>query len=152
MREQLAEVLDSYKGERGAVIPILQKVQEKLGYLPEEAVNEIALFLRASESEIYGVITFYAQFRTTPSGKNIVRVCRGTACHVRGGARIRAEVEKHLGIRAGETSPDLEYTLETVACIGACALSPTMVVNEETYGQMTTKKVAEIFSSTQKEM
>ena len=152
MREQLAEVLDSYKGERGAVIPILQKVQEKLGYLPEEAVKEVALFLRASESEIYGVITFYAQFRTTPSGKNIVRVCRGTACHVRGGARIRAEVEKHLGIRAGETSPDLEYTLETVACIGACALSPTMVVNEETYGQMTTKKVAEIFSSTQKEM
>ena len=152
MREQLAEVLDSYKGERGAVIPILQKVQEKLGYLPEEAVNEIALFLRASESEIYGVITFYSQFRTTPCGKNIVRVCRGTACHVRGGTRIRAEVEKHLGIRAGETSPDLEYTLETVACIGACALSPTMVVNEETYGQMTTKKVAEIFSSTQKEM
>jgi len=150
--EQLAEVLDSYKGERGAAIPILQKVQEELGYLPEEAVKEVARFLRASESEIYGVITFYAQFRTTPSGKNIVRVCRGTACHVRGGARIRAEVEKHLGIRAGETSPDLEYTLETVACIGACALSPTMVVNEETYGQMTTKKVAEIFSSTQKEM
>jgi len=149
--EQLAEVLDSYKGERGAVIPILQKVQEKLGYLPEEAVKEVALFLRASESEIYGVITFYAQFRTTPSGKNLVRVCRGTACHVRGGTRIRAEVEKHLGIRAGETSPDLEYTLETVACIGACALSPTMVINEETYGQMTTRKVAEIFGSAQKE-
>lgn len=152
MSEQLAEVLDSYKGERGAVIPILQKVQEELGYLPEEAVKEVALFLRTSESEIYGVITFYAQFRTTPCGKNIVRVCRGTACHVRGGARIRAEVEKHLGIRAGETSPDLEYTLETVACIGACALSPTMVINAETYGQMTTKKVAEIFSSAQKEM
>ena len=152
MKEQLVEVLDPYKGERGAVIPILQKVQGKLGYLPEEAVKEVARFLRTSESEIYGVITFYAQFRTTPSGKNIVRVCRGTACHVRGGSRIRAEVEKHLGIKAGETSPDLEYTLETVACIGACALSPTMVVNEETYGQMTTKKVAEIFSSTQKEM
>ena len=151
MREQLAEVLDSYKGERGAVIPILQKVQEKLGYLSEEAVKEVAFFLRTSESEIYGVITFYAQFRTTPCGKNIVRVCRGTACHVRGGTRIRAEVEKHLGIRAGETSPDLEYTLETVACIGACALSPTMVINEETYGQMTTRKVAEIFGSAQKE-
>jgi NADH-quinone oxidoreductase subunit E len=151
VKEELAEVLDSYRGEKGAVIPILQKVQGKLGYLPEEAVKEVARFLRTSESEIYGVITFYAQFRTTPSGKNIVRVCRGTACHVRGGARIRAEVEKQLGVKAGETTPDLEYTLETVACIGACALSPTMVINDQTYGQMTTKKVAEIFGSAQKE-
>ncbi|MEE8174210.1 MAG: NAD(P)H-dependent oxidoreductase subunit E, partial [Dehalococcoidia bacterium] len=122
------------------------------GYIPEEAVAEVARFLGVSRNEVFGVITFFAQFRTVPTGKNLVTVCRGTACHVRGGSRIRAEVEKHLGIRAGETSPDLEYTLETVACIGACALSPTMVLNAETYGQMTTKKVAEIFSSTQKEM
>jgi len=88
--------------------------------------------------------TFYAQFKLVPSGRNIIRVCRGTACHVRGGARILREVEKHLGIKPGESTPDLEYCLETVACIGACALAPTMVVNNETHGQMTTKKAAEV--------
>jgi NADH-quinone oxidoreductase subunit E len=146
MREQLAEMLASYRGERDALIPVLQKVQDELGFLSQEAVAEIARFLGLPFSEVFGVITFYAQFRTTPSGKNVVRVCRGTACHVRGGARILGSVQHELGIKEGETTPDLEYTLETVACIGACALAPTMMINKDTHGRLKTKKVTEIFA------
>jgi len=140
---RLSEVLSAYSGNESELIPILQKVQQVFGYVPEFAIKEIAKFLHLSEVNVFGVATFYAQFKLVPTGRNIVRVCRGTACHVRGGARILREVEKQLGIKPGESTPDLEYALETVACIGACALAPTMVVNSDTYGQMTTKKVPE---------
>jgi NADH-quinone oxidoreductase subunit E len=144
VEERLNEILTSYQGKEEELIPILQQVQQVFGYLPETAMKRIAKFLRLPEGAVFGVGTFYAQFKLVPSGRNIIRVCRGTACHVRGGARILREVEKHLGIKPGESSPDLEYCLETVACIGACALAPTMVVNDGTHGQMTTKKVAEV--------
>jgi len=144
VEERLNEILTSYQGKEEELIPILQQVQQGFGYLPEPAMKRIAKFLKLPESTVFGVGTFYAQFKLVPSGRNIIRVCRGTACHVRGGARILREVEKHLGIKPGESSPDLEYCLETVACIGACALAPTMVVNTGTHGQMTTKKVAEV--------
>jgi NADH-quinone oxidoreductase subunit E len=144
--EQLSEVLSTYSGNESELIPILQKVQQVFGYVPELAIKEIAKFLHLQEVTVFGVATFYAQFKLVPTGRNIVRVCRGTACHVRGGARILREVEKQLGIKPGESTPDLEYALETVACIGACALAPTMVVNSSTYGQMTTKKVSEILN------
>jgi len=143
MQERLNEILSSYQGKKEELIPILQQVQQVFGYLSEPAMEGIAKFLKLPESTVFGVGTFYAQFKLAPSGRNIIRVCRGTACHVRGGARILREVEKHLGIKPGESTPDLEYCLETVACIGACALAPTMVVNNETHGQMTTKKAAE---------
>lgn len=146
IKEQLDEILSRYPGESGNLIPILQEAQEKFGYLPSEVMQRIAKFLQLPESAVYGVSTFYAQFKFTPTGKRIVRVCRGTACHVRGGARILREVEKQLGITPGETTDDFEYTLETVACIGACALAPTMVIGKETHGQMTTKKVSDIFT------
>ena len=142
--KQLKEILSSYEGKKEELIPILQQVQQAFGYLPEPIMKKIARFLQLPESTVFGVGTFYAQFKLVPSGRNIIRVCRGTACHVRGGARILREVEKHLGIKPGESSTDLEYCLETVACIGACALAPTMVVNSGTHGQMTTKKVAEV--------
>jgi NADH-quinone oxidoreductase subunit E len=144
VEERLNEILLSYQGREDELIPILQQVQQAFGYLPEPIMKKIAKFLQLPESTVFGVGTFYAQFKLVPSGRNIIRVCRGTACHVRGGARILREVEKHLGIKPGESSPDLEYCLETVACIGACALAPTMVVNNETHGQMTTKKAAEV--------
>jgi len=144
--EQLSEILSTYSGNESELIPILQKVQQVFGYVPELAIKEIAKFLHLQEVTVFGVATFYAQFKLVPTGRNIVRVCRGTACHVRGGARILREVEKQLGIKPGESTPDLEYALETVACIGACALAPTMVVNSNTYGQMTTKKVSEILN------
>jgi NADH-quinone oxidoreductase subunit E len=144
--EQLSEILSTYSGNESELIPILQRVQQVFGYVPELAIKEIAKFLHLPEVTVFGVATFYAQFKLVPTGRNIVRVCRGTACHVRGGARILREVEKQLGIKPGESTPDLEYALETVACIGACALAPTMVVNSNTYGQMTTKKVSEILN------
>lgn len=144
IESQVAEILEAYGGEKGDLIPILQQVQQKFGYLPEQAMKYIARFVDVPESTVFGIGTFYAQFKLIPTGRNVVRVCRGTACHVKGGARILRYVEKRLGIKPGESSPDLEYALETVACIGACALAPTMVVNNDTHGQMTTKKVAEI--------
>ncbi len=148
-RESVADVvnriLDGFVGDQAELIPILQKVQHELGYLPEEAMTRIARFTGMPECSVYGVATFYAQFKLKPSGRNVVRVCRGTACHVRGGSRILKEVEKMLGIKDGENTPDMEYTLETVACIGACALAPTMTINNDTFGEMTTKKVTEIF-------
>jgi NADH-quinone oxidoreductase subunit E len=142
--ERLNEIMSSYQGKKEELIPILQQIQQVFGYLPEPAMEKIAKFLKLPESTVFGVGTFYAQFKLVPSGRNIIKVCRGTACHVRGGARILREVEKNLGIKPGESSPDLEYCFETVACIGACALAPTMVVNNETHGQMTTKKAAEV--------
>ena len=148
VREQLDEILSSYTRESSNLIPILQEVQERLGYLPGEVMRGIAKFLRLPESNVYGVVTFYAQFRLTPSGRHIVRVCRGTACHVRGGARILREVEKHLGIKPGETTDDLEYSLETIACFGSCALAPVMVIGKNVYGRMTTTKVGHILAET----
>ncbi len=141
---KMKEILSHYNGERHEMIPILQETQAAFRYLPETAVREISRFLNISEATIYGVSTFYAQFRLKPIGKNIIRVCRGTACHVRGAGKILAEMEKRLGIKTGETTRDMEYTLETVACIGACALAPTMTIENETYGKMTVGKVAEV--------
>lgn len=133
-----------HSGEKQELIPILQETQAQFRYLPAAAMKEIARFLHIPESTVYGVSTFYAQFKLTPLGKRIIRVCRGTACHVRGASKVLNELEKRLGIKAGQTTDDLEYTLETVACIGACALAPTMTIDNETFGKMTTKKVAEV--------
>jgi NADH-quinone oxidoreductase subunit E len=144
VNQQLEETLVKYKGERGDLIPLLQEVQARFGYLPEEAMRGIAKFLRLSESTLYGVVTFYAQFKFTPVGKHTIKVCRGTACHVRGVSRILEEAEKQLGIKPGETTSDLEYTLETIACFGSCALAPVMVVDETVYGKMTPEKVTKI--------
>ncbi len=143
----LNEILSHYPvGKRDDLIPLLQEVQEKFRYLPEEAMRKIAQHLHIPTANVYGVATFYALFKLVPSGKNIVRVCRGTACHVRGGAQILRAVENKLGIKPGETTKDLEYTLETVSCIGACALAPNITIEKETHGKMTAKKVAEVFS------
>ena len=147
MTSQLAEILKPYRGKKGVTIPVLQQVQEELGYLPREAIDEIAKTLKISASEIYGVITFYAQFRTTPRGKHVVRVCRGTACHVRGGGVVLDQVKIDLGINENENTEDMEYTLETVACIGACALAPAMVIDEDTFGKVTPGQVSDIFAS-----
>jgi len=128
MEDRLKEVLSSYKGNATEIIPILQE------------------FVRAPESRIYAVASFFAQFRFTPMGKNKVMVCRGTACHVRGAKRILEEVEKTLDIRDGETTEDMEYTMETVACIGCCALAPCIMVNEKVEANLTPKKTREFFA------
>jgi NADH:ubiquinone oxidoreductase subunit E len=143
--KQIERIINSYRGRKWALIPLTQEIQEKVGYIPPETIPTIADALGLYPSQVQGVITFYAQLYTTPRGKNIVRVCRGTACHVRGGTSILKLVKQHLGIDEGETTEDMEYTLETVACIGVCALAPNLVVNKNIYGNMNPKKVAAIF-------
>ncbi len=146
MRKQLLQILAPYRGQSGALIPVLQKVQEELGYLPEEAISEIAHFLGVSESEVYGVATFYAQFRFERQGEHRIKVCQGTACHVRGGRRILEAVERELSIQPGETTEDYKFSLERVACFGSCALAPVTVVDKTVYGRMTTAKARKILA------
>jgi NADH-quinone oxidoreductase subunit E len=141
------EILASYRGDRCELVPILQEVQENLGYLPEQVMAKIARFLKIPESHVYSVALFYAQFRLLPLGRKRVAVCRGTACHIRGAPEILKNIEKSLGIKEGETSEDLEYTLETVACIGCCALAPCIRINKDVFGNMTSQKVEKLFSS-----
>lgn len=146
MEKQLDTIFSSFKGKEEELIPILQQVQEELGYLPEEAMLGIAEFTRLPESRIYAVATFYAQFRFTPIGKYHILACRGTSCHVRGAPRIMDEIEKQLEIKEGETTSDMKFTLETVACIGACGLSPCIMVNKKVYAKLTPKKIVELFA------
>jgi NADH-quinone oxidoreductase subunit E len=148
--QQMDEILANYSGQSSDLIAILQEAQERFGYLPAEVMQRVARFLHLTDNMVYGVSTFYAQFSFVPTGRRKITVCRGTACHVRGGARILKEVERRLGIKPGETTEDMEYSLETVACIGACALAPTMRIGSETYGQMTTRKVAEVLGGKEK--
>lgn len=144
MEERLGTILSCYEGRRDELIPILQRVQREFGYLHEEAMRGIARFIRVPESRVFAVATFYAQFRFTPIGRKHVMVCRGTSCHVRGAPRILAEIEKQLSLKEGETTPDQEYSLETVACIGACGLSPCIMINKGVEAKMTPKKVTKL--------
>jgi NADH-quinone oxidoreductase subunit E len=137
-------VLQKYTGQEGALIPILQEVQGIYGYLSEEVLNQIGKQLHIPTSRIFGVITFYAQFYTTPRGRHTVRVCRGTACHVRGGKHVLKAVQQNLGIGENETTPDFNFTFETVACLGACALSPVLLVDKTYYGKLTPAKVEQV--------
>jgi NADH-quinone oxidoreductase subunit E len=141
--DELAKIMAEYKGEKGALIPILQKVQEKFGYLTKEAISEIAKFSRMSESEIFGVASFYAQFYFTRRGQHTVKVCLGTACHVRGGERILDEIKRELDVESGGTTKDYKFSLERVACFGSCALAPVLVINKDVYGRMTVAKAKE---------
>jgi NADH:ubiquinone oxidoreductase subunit E len=151
MEDRIAAVFSRFKGEESELISVLQAVQEELDYLPAEAMRRVAKFLRVSEATVFGTATFYAQFYLTRQGKCQVKVCRGIACHVRGGARILREVEKKLGIKPRQTTPDYVYSLDTVACIGACALAPIMTINKDTFGQMTSAKVAEVLGEKMKD-
>ena len=144
--KRVDSIIADHREQRWALIPLLHEVQGVLGYIPSEVIPRIASGLGLFPSQVQGVISFYTQFYTEPRGKNIVRVCRGTACHVRGGKTILKLVKQELGIEEGETTPDMEYTLETVACIGVCALAPNMVINRDTYGHLNPKKVAQLLS------
>jgi NADH-quinone oxidoreductase subunit E len=147
VQDKLKGIFSRYHGDRQQLIPIHQEAQAEFRYLPAEAMREIGRFLRIPESTIYGVSTFYAQFKLTPLGRRIVKICRGTACHVRGGAKILEETEKILGIKAGETTEDLEYTLETIACFGSCALAPVMVIDDVVHGRVTPSDVKRIITA-----
>jgi len=144
---RLNKILSVFEGKRGALIPILQRVQEEFGYLPEERLKEIATFLKLPRSQVFSVATFYAHFYLTRRGDHLVRVCQGTACHVRGGREILEVAEHCLGIKTGQTTGDYQYSLERVACLGSCALAPLIVVDDTLYPQVTTKNVAEILKN-----
>ena len=144
MEEKLRTVLSETESGQEALIPLLQRVQEELGYVPEEAIFGISERTGVSASEVFGVLTFYAQFRLTPQGRNRISVCQGTACHVLGGAKILQRVESHLGVADGETTPDGEFTLDEVRCLGSCSLAPVMVINDDTYGRLTPEKALKI--------
>lgn len=141
MPEGLPDIFKAYSFERKNLIPILQKVQKESGYLPEEAISEIARFLRLSKNEVFGVASFYAQFRFERPGEHTIKICEGTACHVGGSARILEELERELGIQSGETTKDRKFTLERVACVGCCALAPVMVMDNTVHAKMTMAKV-----------
>jgi NADH:ubiquinone oxidoreductase subunit E len=133
---RLMKILDGVKPVRENLIPMLQAIQDEFGYVPPEAVGPAAEHLGVFPSEISGITSFYAQFYTAPRGRYVVRVCRGTACHVRGACTVLQSVVKFTDLKDGETSDDMRFTLETVACLGACALSPVMVVNKTYYGKL----------------
>ncbi len=138
-------IIEKYKpkGSR-ALIAILQTAQDAYGYLPEVVLNEISYALKIPLAKVYGVCTFYTQFRLQPQGKYVIRVCDGTACHVRGSDDILKEIQSNLGITAGDTTDDGLFSLETVACIGACGLAPVMMIGDETFGKLTPKKISQI--------
>jgi len=133
-----------HDGHAGALIPLLQSAQDTYGYVSEKAIDYISHVTGVPAADIYGVVTFYAQFFLKPHGKHTVTCCRGTACHVRGSKKIINAVEAQLGIEEGETTADMFFSLETVACMGACALSPVMVVDKVYHGKMTPRRAEQI--------
>ena len=141
---ELDKALEEYKGIEGSLITILQKAQEIYGYLPREVIEYISRALRLKPAKVYGVATFYTQFRFEPVGKYLIMLCKGTACHVNGAKAIEDAVFDELGIADGETTQDELFTLNCVACLGCCSLSPVMMINGETYGLLTGDKVREV--------
>jgi len=142
----LPPILEKHRSARWSLIPLLQEVQETFGYVPPETLEPIAEAQGLFPSEVEGVVTFYAGFSLEPKGRYVVRVCRGTACHVRGGRSILRFMKRELGLEEGETDPDYRFTLETVACLGACFLAPTMMVNRTYYGRLAPTKVRSILA------
>ena len=136
MEERTKQIVAPWKGTRGGTIPVLQEVQKVFGYLPEEALMAISRELKIPPSELFGVATFYAQFHLKPRGRHVVRVCRGTACHVRGSLKVLEKVKEKTGVDENETTEDLRFTIEPVACLGACGLAPVMMVDSQTFGRL----------------
>ena len=145
-KDEVLGIVEKHNGNRGSLISILEDMQAKYGYLPEEALRTVADQTGRSLVDIYGVATFYKAFSLEPRGKHLVSVCLGTACHVRGGPAVARELERQLGVHAGGTTPDKEFTLETVNCLGACALGPIVVVDGHYFSKVKTSMVAEILS------
>jgi NADH-quinone oxidoreductase subunit E len=139
--EKVKQSLGVFEKQRGNLIPILQLAQKQMTYLPAEVINVVADYLELNVSEVYGVATFYNQFRFNPPGRNPIKVCLGTACHVKGGDIIIENFERKLNIKEGQTTPDREFSLERVACVGCCALAPVATVGDTLHGHMAPSKV-----------
>ena len=149
--EKLSEILAQHQGKKWGLIPLLQEVQESFGFIPPESIESIAETLNLYPSQVQGVITFYAGFSSEPKGKCVLKVCRGTACHVKGGKSVLRLIQKNLDLKEGETSPDYQFTLETAACLGACFLAPAMMVDREYYGKLNPIKVTSVLGEYRKD-
>lgn len=150
-KEKIDRVLKKYQDDAGPLISILQEIQNIFGYLPREILSYICEKLNVSESNIWGIVTFYTQFYLEPRGKNTIRVCLGTACHVRGARRVLDKLQEVLKINPGESTPDLKFSLETVRCLGTCFLAPVIMVNSDYFGKMTPSKAEQVLSQYQGE-
>ncbi len=144
-------VIESYLGKKSALIAILQGIENMYNYLPAWALRHISEKLKVPMTQVYGVASFYDAFHLTPRGKNLVRVCLGTACYLRGGNRVLEALERELGIKDGETTPDLAFSIQSVRCLGACALAPVMIIGEHYFDQVTPIKVKSILRQVGKE-
>jgi NADH-quinone oxidoreductase subunit E len=144
------QIFENYQvNDRSSLIPLLQDIQSIYGYLPENALQDISDFVKVPLSRVYGVATFYNQFRLTPLGENVIRVCRGTACHVKNSTNILFALETELGIKAGQTTRDKKFTLEVVNCIGACSIAPVILVNDDYHGRISVKDIPKILKKYQ---
>jgi NADH-quinone oxidoreductase subunit E len=141
LEERVQEILSSFQGQRSELIPMLQAVQNEFGFLSEQQIKSIAKYLGVPESQVFGVATFFAQFYFTPRGKHEIKVCIGTACHVKGANRILDAFERELGVCCGETTANAQFSLEKVACVGSCAIAPVVMIADNVYGRLETKKV-----------
>ncbi len=151
MHKEFSYSLWRYEGTPGELIPLLQSAQEHFGYIPRRAINYISTVTGIPESEIYGVVTFYSQFRLKPMGKYVIRACAGTACHVSGKDMILEVIQDELGVEIGDTTDDGLFTFNTVACIGCCSLAPVVMINDETHGKLTPALVRKIFRKYRRE-
>ncbi len=143
-RTVVQDILDDHAGESWPLIAVLQEIQHRIGYIPPEVVPLVADRLGIFPGEIQGVITFYSQLRDRPQGRTVIRACRGTACHVSGGTTVLKALQGELGISEGESTADRQYSLETVACVGACGLAPNVIVDDDVFGTMTPAKVRKL--------
>jgi len=147
LEKKVKSILDSYQGDKGSLVPILQDIQAEYNYLPKETLVQISQGLDVALSRVYSVATFFKAFSLKPRGRHLINVCLGTACHVRGAVRVLEAIERELGIKPGGTTEDLRYTLETVNCVGACALGPIVIIDGKYSGQMKTDKVKSLLES-----
>ncbi len=152
MQEQTKNILSDFEGKPNEVIPMLQAVQNEIGYLPEEAIRDIAERIGIPESKVYGTATFYSQFYFSRRGDRSVKVCLGTACHVRGGMQVMDALEREMGIKAGENTPDYKFSLERVNCVGSCALAPVVMVDDDVFGRLVPKQAKEVLEKSDPEV
>jgi NADH-quinone oxidoreductase subunit E len=147
LKEQVQQILDKYQNDKSALIDILHDTQTAIGYLPREALEAIHQGLDVPLSRVYSVTTFFKAFSLTPRGRHLINVCMGTACHVRGADKVLEQIEKELGIKNGGNTRDFKFTLETVNCVGACALGPMVIIGEDYHGEMTPEKVSDVLKN-----
>ena len=143
-KEEVKRVLKKHNNDKSLLVDILQDIQAEIGYLPKEVLQETSQLLGVPVSRVYSVATFFKAFSLTPRGRNLINVCLGTACHVRGAGKVLEKIEQQLNIKTGETTPDLKFTLETVNCVGACALGPMVIIGEDYHGEMTPEGIVSV--------